>query len=215
MSQQGGEKELILGNTQLISLFFIVVALCGVFFAMGYMVRGNSLKGTVSTTGDASVAASDAAIKRQQPEPPRETAESLPSETAPPAPEPSRVETHPAEDNPAAGASVEPKTLPHPEPRPPLKPEPKSDSAPAAAIKPTTPESGATYVQVGALPLTDAETMVKTLREQHLPASIAPSSKENLFRVWVGPYHLTSEVAEAKAKLKTLGFSNTIVQKQQ
>jgi len=30
----------------------------------------------------------------------------------------------------------------------------------------------------------------------------------------VGPYHLNSDVAEAKAKLKTLGFSNTIVQKQ-
>ena len=44
---QNGEKELILGNKQLISLFFIVVALCGVFFAMGYMVRGNSVKGSI------------------------------------------------------------------------------------------------------------------------------------------------------------------------
>jgi len=57
MTQTGGEKELIIGNKQLISLFFVVVALCGVFFAMGYMVRGNSLKGTISTTTvDASAA---------------------------------------------------------------------------------------------------------------------------------------------------------------
>ena len=44
MAQPDGEKELVLGNKQLISLFFVVVALCGVFFAMGYMVRGNSIK---------------------------------------------------------------------------------------------------------------------------------------------------------------------------
>ena len=38
MAQTEGEKELVLGNKQLISLFFVVVALCGVFFAMGYMM---------------------------------------------------------------------------------------------------------------------------------------------------------------------------------
>jgi len=29
----------------------------------------------------------------------------------------------------------------------------------------------------------------------------------------VGPYHQTAQVAEAKAKLKTLGFANAFVQK--
>ena len=56
--------------------------------------------------------------------------------------------------------------------------------------------------------------MVRTLREQHLPASIAPSSKENSYRILVGPYFQTADVADAKAKLKTLGFSDTIVRKQ-
>ena len=187
---QNGEKELILGNKQLISLFFIVVALCGVFFAMGYMVRGNAVKGSISTTDD-SAANQAATIKRQQPEPPRETAaETAPPETTAPS------DTHPAEDTSAP---------PVDEPKPVQK---------ADAIKPEGPEVGASYVQVVALGRSDAEATVRTLREQHLPALLAASSKEGLYRVLVGPYQQTADVADAKARLKTLGFSNTIVQKQ-
>ncbi len=51
MTQADGEKELVLGNRQLISLFFVVVALCGVFFAMGYLIGRNSTKGIVAGSG--------------------------------------------------------------------------------------------------------------------------------------------------------------------
>ena len=193
MTQPSGEKELIIGNKQLISLFFVVVALCGVFFAMGYMVRGNSLKGSVSTTTTAAdssaTAPSDTTVRRQQPEPPAETADSAAPSTQP------------------AGESDSP--------TPPIDTKPALDAP--ALPKPETPEaeSGPAFVvQVGALARADADATARTLREQHLPAFTAASSKENLYRVLVGPYHLNSDVAEAKAKLKTLGFSNTIVQKQ-
>lgn len=217
MSQSSGEKELILGNKQLISLFFIVVALCGVFFAMGYMVRGNSIKGTLSTGGDNTAASSDAGVRRQQPEPPRETSDTAPApadSTASPA-DAEHMETHPADDTPPpapapSGASVEPKSSPVQAVE--VKPAPYAD--PKSLPKPEEPQAGATYIQVSALPLADAQAMVKTLREQHLPASVAPSSKENSYRILVGPYFQTSDVADAKAKLKTLGFSDTIVRKQ-
>lgn len=191
---QAGDKELILGNKQLISLFFVVVALCGVFFAMGYMVRGNSLKGSLSTTDDSSATNQSATVKRQQPEPPRDTAaEAPPAENAAPTVEaPPPDSTHAAEDTTAAAPSPE-------------------DTKP---IKTETQETGSTYVQVVALGRADAEATVRTLREQHLPALLAASSKEGLFRVLVGPYRQTVDVADAKARLKTLGFSNTIVQKQ-
>jgi cell division septation protein DedD len=54
---------------------------------------------------------------------------------------------------------------------------------------------------------------VKTLREQKLPALLADSSKPDLFRVLVGPYRQTADVADAKARLKALGFANAFVQK--
>lgn len=42
MSKNEGEFELVLGNKQLLSGFFIVVILFGVFFTMGYVVGRNS-----------------------------------------------------------------------------------------------------------------------------------------------------------------------------
>ena len=216
MSQSGGEKELVLGNKQLISLFFVVVALCGVFFAMGYMVRGNSIKGSLSTTGDNTAQSTDATVKRQQPEPPRDATDNppVPADSTPPD-NSGHTETHPADDTPTpapppAGASTEQK--PGPAPLVDVKPAPYAD--PKTAPRPETLQAGATYVQVSALPRPDAEALVRTLREQHLPALLAPSSNESLYRIYVGPYHQTADVADAKAKLKTLGFSDTIVRKQ-
>jgi cell division protein FtsN len=54
---------------------------------------------------------------------------------------------------------------------------------------------------------------VKTLKEQNFPVVLADSSKPDLFRVMVGPYHQTADVADAKARLKSLGFANAFVQK--
>ena len=42
MSKTEGEYELVLGNRQLLSAFFIIVILFGVFFTMGYVVGRNS-----------------------------------------------------------------------------------------------------------------------------------------------------------------------------
>jgi cell division septation protein DedD len=201
MTQNGGEKELILGNKQLISLFFVVVALCGVFFAMGYMVRGNSLKGSMATVEGSVATEGTGSVKRQQPEPPRETVDPSQSPAVQPALQPP-TETHPADD---AGASS---AAPAVDSQSPLKAGLKADSRPVAL------EAGAQYIQVVALPLADAESTARTLREQHLPASVATSSKEGLFRVLVGPYRETGDIADAKGRLKALGFSNTIVQKQ-
>ena len=46
---EDGEFELVLGNRQLLSVFFIVVVLLGVFFTMGYIVGRNSSPGGVDT----------------------------------------------------------------------------------------------------------------------------------------------------------------------
>ena len=75
------------------------------------------------------------------------------------------------------------------------------------------PETGATYLQVTALRRSDADNLVRTLQEQRFPAIVVASSKSDLFRVLVGPYRQTAEVADAKARLKALGFANAFVQR--
>jgi cell division septation protein DedD len=194
------EKELILGNKQLISLFFVVVALCGVFFAMGYMIGRNSAKTTLAA--DTTPAGE---VSGQKPQP------SAAESAEPAAPLPAPAETMPARDEGASAAATPAPEPPRPEPP---KPVETAKAAPAATTPVSVPQPGASYLQVTALPREEAESMVKTLRDESFPAILATSSKEGLFRVLVGPYHETAKLADAKSRLKTLGFANAFVQKQ-
>ena len=56
-NSETGEFELVLGNKQLLSGFFIVVILFGVFFTMGYIVGRNSSPSPQMAGGAESVAA--------------------------------------------------------------------------------------------------------------------------------------------------------------
>jgi cell division septation protein DedD len=205
MTQTDGEKELVLGNKQLISLFFVVVALCGVFFAGGYMIgrntsktAGANLEGTPPAAA-ASVGAESALpqspAQSQESEPPRETAGEEPQ---PPSPAP-------ADSQPAASPTPSAATQ--------TQAAHDTPAVPAAVPGAVPDTTGALWLQVTALRRSDADNLVKTLREQNFPAVLADSSKPDLFRVLVGPYHQTADVADAKARLKSLGFANAFVQK--
>lgn len=191
MTQTEGEKELVLGNRQLVSFFFVVLALCGVFFALGYMIGRNSSKTTVlgsdtGTTG--STAATVSPIPRNQDSEPPRVSETAPVPAAADVPAPVKTE--------------------------PVSEAPRENSARETQVREiAAPEAGALYLQVTALRRGDAENLVKTLREQNFPALLAASSKPELFRVMVGPYHQTALVADAKARLKTLGFGDAILKK--
>ena len=47
-NNETGEFELVMGNKQLLSGFFIVVVLFAVFFVMGYIAGRNSTRGAAS-----------------------------------------------------------------------------------------------------------------------------------------------------------------------
>lgn len=198
---QDGEKEIVLGNKQLISLFFVVVALCGVFFALGYMIRGNTAK-PVTANLEATSAATPGSSISPSPAPPQEESEP-PRETAPD--DGSAANPAVSDSSPVTAAQSTPAAAPAPT----VQTKPALD----APVTPVTSESGATWLQVTALKRADADNLVKTLREQKFPAVVAESSKPDLFRVLVGPYHQVADVADAKVKLKALGFGNAFVQK--
>ena len=202
MAQTDGEKELVLGNKQLISLFFVIVALCGVFFALGYTMGRPSSKQLVSIP-DSSPSASPAAASPAQ----SREAEPSAADTTPALPD-AGAQT-PSTQSPSTQTQAAHDVPPAPVPSPAPAPAP----AAAAASATTTPEAGATYLQVTAHGRADAEHLVKTLKEQNFPTLLADSSKPELFRVLVGPYHQTADVADAKARLKALGFANAFVQK--
>lgn len=207
MKQQDDEKELVLGNKQLISLFFVAAALCGVFFAMGYMMGRNTTKpasGPGSETPSTEVRPEG---QRSQPAP-----EFRDGENTAPTATPASSETHPAVEPATTTPAVETKPVETPKEEP--KPvETRSRTADHDPLAVSTPQAGAQYLQVAALPRPEAESMVRSLREQKFPVIMTLSSKEGFYRVMVGPYRQTIALSDAKGKLKALGFANPLVQK--
>src|SRR5579872_5618075 len=86
---EDGEFELILGNRQLLSVFFIVVILLGVFFTMGYIVGRNTGSATAEVAAN-----TNPDSKPQSVEPSAKAAEPPPQQPAP-------AEHPPEPENPA------------------------------------------------------------------------------------------------------------------
>ena len=191
-NNETGEFELVVGNRQLLSGFFIVVLLFAVAFAMGYVVGQNSPRSAkLQTDTAANTTAANPTDNRPQPvstptpatqapvTAPADTAAAQPSGDGTPQPT-----TQPAANTPAAA--------------------PPAASPPAA---PAVPEGLApgSYLQVMALNQADAEVVMKTLKDKGFPAILTPG-RNNLMRVLVGPYDDSTAMSKAKTALENAGF---------
>ena len=178
---EDGEFELILGNRQLMSVFFIVVILLGVFFAMGYIVGRNS----------SPVTGADVATHRPESKPLVDTS-TPPRESPPPASAPKETASQ-------QGPATPPASQPAPEPLPAAKPS-------ARAATSAQPESGKTYLQLSAIDHDAAEIMVELLRKKSFPAITAEvPEKPGVFRVLVGPVS-EADVNKTRADLQNASF---------
>lgn len=181
-----GEFELILGNRQLMSVFFIVVILLGVFFAMGYIVGRNA----------SPVGAPDVASHRAETPPAATDSSSSTRETAAPA-------DAPKEDAPKETASQQ---GPAAKPAPPPEPAPEPVKASSRASASDQPESGKTYLQLSAIDHDKAEIMVELLRKRKFSAIAAEiPEKPGVFRVLVGPI-ADADINKTRADLQNASF---------
>jgi cell division septation protein DedD len=187
-----GEFELILGNRQLMSVFFIVVILLGVFFAMGYIVGRNSSPASVP----------EVASHRAETQPAAANTPASAREAATPAPAdaPKEADSQPKETAPQQGPAAKP--APPPEPAP--APAPVKASARAATSG--QPESGRTYLQLSAIDHDKAEIMVELLRKKNFTAIAAEiPEKPGVFRVLVGPIP-EADISKTRAALQDASF---------
>lgn len=191
---EDGEFELILANRQLLSVFFIVVVLLGVFFTMGYIVGRNSGPGQVDV---ASVRKPDSKPIVVESPVPQENA--APPGTAP-ATSPAPASTQPQQ--PAEEAKPEPKREePKAKKEPPAAKE-KEKPAPAAAA----PASGQTYLQLVATAKAEADVMVDVLHQKKFKAiAVQIPEKPELYRVLVGPL-ADGTLNKVKSDLQSSGF---------
>ena len=193
---EDGEFEVVLGNRQLLSVFFIVVILFGVFFTMGYIVGRNSAPAvaaipaaTRTEVAEARQPAAPAAAPAPVSQPPVAATRPAAEATAP------VTRTQPVQETPPAAE----KPKPQPEP-------PKREPPPPKVAADPEPGPGRLYLQVAAVGRPEAEVEVNTLKKRGFPAHVGPGPREGIFRVLVGPYKTSADAARIKGELEALGF---------
>src|SRR5688572_26653247 len=167
-ASEPSEFELVLGNKQLLSVFFIVVILLGVFFTMGYVVGRNSAPITAAqqqtqTYERQSAPSAVPVTERRQAAP--ATVATEPEQTSAPASVQTSTPARPLKADTAAQKSIE---LPQ-------------------VVTVTQPQIGRTYLQVLAVAKPEAEVLVDVLTKKGFRAVVAPGPNDRVFRVLVGP----------------------------
>jgi cell division septation protein DedD len=194
-NNETGEFELIIGNRQLLSGFFIVVLLFAVAFAMGYVVGQSSPKsaklaaeaaGSPSTASGTDRPAPVSAVVNPQPQPANPSGETPPASDTPAQPS-----TQPVKETDAAPAA---------QPAQPAQPAAAASSYPAPPDAPPL-----SYWQVAAVSQPDVDVFYKTLKDRGFPTYVEPGTK-GLIRVLVGPYANREAMGKAKDEIEKLGF---------
>lgn len=207
------DTEITLGTTKLLGLFFGLVMICAVFFALGY---------TLGRKSDVGMPAS-AAIPVQGPAGTPKPAVSTPSSSQPMTfykaveqkdataqltPTADTLSSSPVSTNQStntAAASQPPSSA-------------SGQSAPSGNTNPPDPMAAIPvagyFVQVAAVSKQeDAQALVDALKQKQYPAFVAAnSSTDNLFRVQMGPFGDIKEAEGMRSRLINDGY-NPILKK--
>jgi DedD protein len=204
------DTEITLGTAKLLALFFGLVMICAVFFALGY---------TLGRKSDVGLAAGAVPLQSQP-------NTSKPASSLAPAPQPmtfykaveqngASAQLTPATDaiSTPASSTDQPTTAAPAPPASSTGTQPPSQNAgppdPMAAIP-----AGGYFVQVAAVSKQeDAQALVDALKQKQYPAFIAASSaNDNLFRVQMGPFSDIKEAEGMRTRLINDGY-NPILKK--
>jgi cell division septation protein DedD len=200
-NNETGEFELLVGNRQLLSGFFIVVLLFAVAFSMGYIVGRNSSPSAKLQTETASSAGTASQTPETRPQPVAQA----------PATTPGPGGTPPADAAPGGAVAPPADTSPQPSTQP--ERAPGSPLGPAAGAAPTAPPTapppveaapGSYWQVLATASQTSADAMRQTMKDKGFPASLQPGPN-NLIRVLIGPYTDKQSLGRAKTELENAG----------
>ena len=205
-----GDFELVLGNRQLLSVFFILVVLLGIFFTMGYILGRSSGPADYATAPRRTAESRNPIVvdpaPSSEPTKPVETAATQkPSAMTEPAAQPPKTVTEPAK--PAPAQTAPPKTAEPPKTATPPPPEPKH---PVPAKSAGAPAAGQTFLQVAAIAKSEADLYADVLAKKGFPSMVAPGPSATIFRVLVGPLADSAAVAKTRADLEAVGIKSIV-----
>ena len=195
---EDGEFELVLGNKQMLSVFFIMVILLGVFFTMGYIFGRNSAPVAAVDRGQTAATVSPS----ERGEGPSAMPANPPAQAAPQAGE--QENTAATDTGPTGAAATE---------NAPPQEAPATPQAASGSPSVISPEAGQTFVQVSSmLERPAAEILVDVLSKKDFHAVIAPGPNDR-FRVLVGPVKDSTEAGRVRGDLEQAGFKGAFVKR--
>jgi cell division septation protein DedD len=182
---QPPERELTLSTGALLGIFAGLVLLCGLFFALGYTVRGRQTPRPVIATAADPTPKSPANFGAFKPAAGSPVGGPAPAAVAPP---------------PSAKAET-PDEAPAP-----------AEAAPVVRTQPTSVPAGSFVVQVAAMShAEDAAFVVAALKAKGYPAAARTEPQDKLLHIQVGPYTNRKDADAIKQRLAADGYDNPIV----
>jgi cell division septation protein DedD len=191
------DTEITLGTGRMLALFFGLVLICAVFFAIGF-----SLGKKTAAVGAANVPATSS-------ETPAAVVRPSAAKNTQPASPTGDLSFYKTVGQKAADTGLTPQDS-QPQPAASTAESPKSD----AGTAPPAPASGSYYVQVAAVTRQeDADALVEALKKKQYPAFTSNSGpSDKFYHVQVGPYAEIKEAEAMRARLISDGY-NPIVKK--
>src|SRR3954454_13423013 len=210
------ESEILLGNKQLLGIFFAVALLLGVAFYGGYMVGRNSSGKKVAVATETAVTAPSNGQNVTAGEThtiPGESNGSAEENKSPVGREPV-VKSNPGSHELAGGATDD---VPLGSRKTKGTRESKASATTAAPDVPSggsQPQAGAQYLQVVALGRSEAEGFADVLHKKGFRAHAVPKpGNASLYRVIVGPIRDAGDLSTTRDALRKTGFREVIVQR--
>ena len=189
------DTEITLGTGKLLFLFFGLVGICALFFALGYSLGRKS---------EPAITTASAAV----PQPTTRTTNNANSgsvSTSPPMTFYKSVEQQNA--NPQLTPPTDAKTEANATPANPATSPAQTPAASAPDPTTTLPTSGY-FVQVAAVSKQeDADALVDALKKKDYPAFATQSTMDKLFRVQLGPYSDVKDAEAMRTRLIGDGYS--------
>jgi cell division protein FtsN len=179
------EFELVLGNKQLLSLFFLVVVLFGVFFSFGYTVGYSRGEGSQTRDVASAEPVEEPSKKVQLPEAllqdaPKPTTPSLPTKTEPTLSAAAQKNSPPPSAAKTAPNSEASKPRPVQEAPKPVEPPPTKTSAPPKTAPPKTSALPKTSAPPKTAPATNSSVPAKTSTPAPQPSAQAVATATHL-----------------------------------
>lgn len=192
------DTEITLGTGRMLALFFGLVLICAVFFAIGFSL-GKKTSAVGASTAPAASNETPAAIVRPSA-----------AKNTQPVPPAGDLTFYKAVGQNAADTGLAPQDLQPQSPTPPSGEPPKTENN----AVPPVPAGGSYFVQVAAVSRQeDADALVEALKKKQYPAFAANNSPtDRFYHVQVGPYVNIKEAEVMRARLISDGY-NPIVKK--